>query len=369
MDIFLDVLLSLFISTIVIQFFFAFIFFIRLSVYKKRKELIFSEGVSVIICAKDEAENLARNLTSFLDQDYHKYEVIVVNDQSNDGTKFILQDFEKRYNNLKVVNIEDHVNSRIGKKFALTIGVKTAKFDYLLLSDADCKTSSKRWIRNMSAQFLKKDIILGVSPYQKQKGLLNMFIRFDEFQVSLQYLSFALAGIPYMGVGRNLAYKKSLFFSVKGFASHMHIPSGDDDLFIKEVATKDNTGIQIDKQSDIMSVPKDTFASWMHQKRRHLTTSKLYHIKHKILLLLWPLSQFLFWFSIILLLIFTENLILVLSLFSARILLYYAIYYKAMQKLRSSDLYFFYPIIEFFHLFLQLFFVLLDSVYKVNNWK
>ena len=127
---------------------------------------------------------------------------------------------------------------------------------------------------------------MGISPYKKQKGLLNKLIRFDEFIVMIQYLSFALAKIPYMGVGRNLGYKKSLFFSVKGFASHMHIASGDDDLFVQEVATRNNVAIQIDSDADITSIPKDTYSDWLYQKKRHISTSKYYKRLHKILLFL-----------------------------------------------------------------------------------
>ena len=211
MDIFVNIFFWIFVFSIVIQLFYALFFFLRLSFYKEKKGA-FNGGVSVIICAKDESENLSKNLPSFLEQDYPTFEVIVVNDQSVDGTKYLLQDLEKKYKNLKVVTIDDHIISRVGKKFALTIGIKTAQYDYILLSDADCATVSNNWIRKMSASFSEKDIVLGISPYKKQKGLLNKFIRFDEFIVMIQYLSFALAKIPYMGVGRNLGYKKSLFF-------------------------------------------------------------------------------------------------------------------------------------------------------------
>ena len=366
MEIFLDVVFFIFIFSILIQFFFGF-FFVRLSFYKNKRSK-FSEGVSVIICAKNEDENLAKNLISILEQDYPDYEVIVVNDQSIDGTKYILQDLQKKYSHLEVVTIEDHVNSRLGKKFPLTIGIKTSKFDYILLTDADCYVDSKYWINNMCSQFEYKDIILGLSIFHKHNSILNRLIRFDDFQVSLQYLSFALVGIPYMGVGRNLSYKKSLFFKVKGFASHIHIPSGDDDLFIKEVATKENVSIRINDKSIVTSIAKDSFFSWIYQKRRHFSTVHLYSLKHKILLFIWPLSQFLFWSTSILLFLFSCNII-ILSLFLFRIVFYYFLYFKSMKKLKAFDLYFIYPLLEFLYILIQLFFVLLNPSYKSNRWK
>ena len=375
MDIFVNIFFWIFIFAIVIQLSYALFFFLRLSFYKSKKGT-FNGGVSVIICAKDESENLARNLPSFLEQNYPTFEVIVVNDQSEDGTKYLLQDLEKKYKNLKVVTIDDHIISRVGKKFALAMGIKTAQYDYVLLSDADCASVSKNWIKDMSASFSEKDIVLGISPYKKQKGLLNKLIRFDEFIVMIQYLSFALAKTPYMGVGRNLGYKKSLFFSVKGFASHMHIASGDDDLFVQEVATRNNVAIQIDSDADITSIPKDSYSDWLYQKKRHISTSKYYKRLHKILLFLFPFSQALFWFPAIILFVFhsflypfPNGLILISSLFLGRILLYYFVYFNAMKKLRHFDLFFLFPIIEFAYLLVQLFFVLLKSDYKQKSWK
>ena len=363
-----EILFLIFVLTIVVQTFFAIFFYLRLSLYKDDSNF-FNKGVSVIICAKDEAEMLSLNLPSFLEQDYPDYEVIVVDDQSIDSTKYVLKDFEKNYSNLKVVSIEPHVNSRVGKKFALTLGIKTAKFDYLLLSDADCKPLSKNWITTMTKYFNTKDIVLGISPYNKTKGILNKLIRYDDFTVMLQYLSFALAKIPYMGVGRNLAYKKSLFFSVKGFASHIHIPSGDDDLFIKEVANNDNVAIQIHKEADVFTEPKTNFSDWIYQRKRHVSTSKYYKKIHKILLFMFSLSQILFWLFTVILILFYTNFVIVISLFIFRIVLYYLIYYPIMRKLRQFDLFYIFPLMEFFNLFVQLFFVLLSPRFKSNRWK
>ena len=194
-----------------VQLFYNLYFFRKLIIHKNIKS-DYKPNVSIIICAKNEYDNLKQNLKSLLQQDYINYEVIVVNDQSNDNTKDLLNEYEKTYYNLKVVNIDDNVNHVIGKKFALTLGIKTAKYDNLLLTDADCYVESKKWISSMVKNFISADIILGYGAYKKEKGLLNRFIRFDTFLIAIQYFSYALRSITYMGVGRNLAYKRSLFF-------------------------------------------------------------------------------------------------------------------------------------------------------------
>ena len=350
-----------------LQLFYAYSF-LKLSFYKKSAKNHI-EGVSVIICAKDESSNLSRNLESFLEQDFPLYEVIVVDDQSIDGSRYILKDFSKRYSHLNVVTIEENVNHRIGKKFALTIGIKTAKYDQLLLTDADCKPSSDQWIKTMSSNFDDKEIVLGYSPYKKQNGFLNILIRFDAFQTALQYFSASLHLIPYMGVGRNLAYKKSLFFKVKGFASHIHISSGDDDLFIKDIANRRNTSIEIDHKSHVISDPKTSWEDWVFQKRRHLSPSFMYKIHHKILLSLWPFSLFVFWISSIFLFILSYNLLILYIIVLSRFILFYLVYYKSMRSLRSFDLYLIYPFMEIIYVVLQLFFVLLNFLNTSNKWK
>ena len=368
MEIFVNILFYIFVFSIVIQLFYAFYFFKKLSTFKKN-ESQFQKGVSVIICAKNEEKNLEKNLSSFLKQNYPFYEVIVVNDQSVDRTKYVLQDFEKHNFNLKVVTIEENVMHLPGKKFALTMGLKAAKYDYVLLSDADCMANSENWLKQMVSSFSEKDIILGFGAYKKKKGLLNKFIRFDTFQVALQYFSYSLSGIPYMGVGRNLAYKKSLFFENKGFASHLHVPSGDDDLFIQEVATKDNVTIQITENSHTTSEVMESWGEWIYQKRRHITTSKYYKQKHKILLAIWSFSQMLFWILSIPLFILFPNIYIFLSLFLFRIAVYYFVYNKSMKQLEVKDLYPYFPLIEFFYLLVQGFFVLLNLFYKPKLWK
>ena len=340
-------------------------FFVKLN-FKKNKCTSFLKPVSVIICAKNELNNLRNNLPFFLAQNYFNFEVIVVNDQSTDNSIFYLNELAAKHKHLVIVDIDDFVKHTPGKKFALTLGIKTAKHEYVLLTDADCIPNSKDWIKQMSSGFNKSDIVLGYGSYQKRKGLLNKIIRFDTFKVAQQYLSFSLAGHTYMGVGRNLGYKKSVFFSNKGFASHMHIPSGDDDLFIQEVATTNSIAIEFSHSAHTSSEVIQNFNDWMFQKRRHISTSPLYKIKFKILLTLYPLFQLLFWLSVVF--VFNVDMFYAIFLIAIKFIFSYLINYDAMRKLNVFDLFWIHPLYELIHIFIQGNFVLLNLFRKPKKW-
>ena len=259
---------------IAVQLFYYLYFFSKLAQYKPPlKSSSQQYPVSVIVCARDEAENIARNLPGILVQQYKTtHEIIVVNDNSTDETKYLLDELKKTFKNLNPVPLMQEAKMIPGKKFPLSIGIKSAKYEVVLLTDADCVPASENWIYKMQDGFYGgKQIVLGYGAYHKHPGMLNKLIRFETFHSALQYLSFALAGMPYMGVGRNLSYKKELFFNNKGFSSINHIPGGDDDLFINKVATKDNTAIVIDKEAHTLSEPEKTWSKWQRQKFSHHT--------------------------------------------------------------------------------------------------
>ena len=262
--------------------------FSRLAFYKKKKNKTddVKLPVSIVIAARNEYYNLIDNLPAIFDQNYPDYEVIVVNHASDDGTDLLLKEFKGKYDNLKVVEIKEDLNFFKGKKFPLSIGIREAKNDILLLTDADCKPSSRHWISNMVSNYEseKTEIVLGYGPYLRKKGFINLLVRYDTFLVALQYLSFALSGKTYMGVGRNLSYRRSLFFKSKGFISHYNLPSGDDDLFISQVANKNNVKVELDKESFVYSKPEESFGKWFRQKKRHLQTSVKYKLSTKFLL-------------------------------------------------------------------------------------
>lgn len=260
-------------------------------------------AVSLIICARNEAKNLSRNLPAFLEQDYPEFEVIVVNDCSEDETTEVLDNLEKEYSNLKICTIKKDRKFSHGKKLALTIGIKSAKHNILLLTDADCSVENKQWIKYMARNYQdKKEIVLGIGLYKKRRGLLNLLIRYETAFIAMQYISMARIGRPYMGVGRNLSYKKQLFFDNRGFASHLKLESGDDDLFISEVCTRTNTTVENHPESFSWSEPETKFRNWLKQKKRHLTTGKFYQQSVKRILGLEYLTRILLVISFLLLL-------------------------------------------------------------------
>jgi glycosyltransferase involved in cell wall biosynthesis len=335
-----EILFTAFCLVTLVQLFYYLFFFQRLAFFKQRsREKSQEHPVSVIICARDEAGNLASNLPGSLVQTYHStHEVIVVNHHSQDDTRYLLDEFKKTFKDLHIVNLEYDAIGIPGKKYPLSMGIKEAKYEIVLLTDADCVPVSELWIQKMQDGYDNGiQIVLGYSPYRSKPGFLNKIIRFETFHSALQYLSYTLAGTPYMGVGRNLSYKKELFFRNKGFSNINHLPGGDDDLFINMVSTKQNTSIVIDPDAFTISEPKKTFGEWAKQKTRHYTTGKFYKSKHKWLLGLYSTSHFLFYPLFICgLLIYWK---LALILFGIRFLIQAFVYYRVMKKLNEKDLF------------------------------
>ena len=367
MDINYNLTLILMITSVIIIIFYNIYFFFRISRFRNKYTSNFNDPISVIICAKNEGNNLSIHLPKILNQNYNDYEVIVVNDQSNDDTKIVLENFQKKYKRLKIVNIDLNVKHRVGKKFALTLGIKSSKYNYVLLTDADCFPTSKNWINDMVGSFNKHDIVLGFGNYEKTNSFLNKLIRFDTYIIAKQYFAYCLAKIPYMGVGRNLGYKKSLFFENKGFANNIHIPSGDDDLFIQDIANSNNCSINT--SSHTVSKVINKWNEWIYQKRRHISTSKYYQNKFKILLFLYPFSKILLLISTSFHLIFNINMLSTYITLLIYLLLTYVVNYKPMKKLNSFDLYFIHPILDFINIFVQSIFTLYNTINQPKNWK
>ena len=333
-------------------------------------EIDLQNPVSVIICARNELENLKKNLSSILDQDYGDFEVIVVNDCSNDGSDWFLRDLSKEYKHLKVVSIHDHLRFKHGKKFAVTLGIKASKNENMLFTDADCNPSSNHWLKRMQSNFSDNtEIVLGYSPYERTPGLLNKFIRFETFFTALNYLSFALAGKPYMGVGRNMAYKKSLFFRGKGFASHMHILSGDDDLFVNQNAHSRNTKIEIHHESQVWSEAKRTFSTYISQKLRHQGAGKAYKKQHKQMLSIQAISGILFYILLFVLIAIQAQWWLITAIYFIRLLIQVIIYVPIFKKLNYPDLILWLPVLDFIYYFYIMALNLIALFKKKVEWK
>jgi hypothetical protein len=222
----------------------------------------------------------------------------------------------------------------------------------------------------MSAHFSeKKSFVLGYGAYKKKKNsLLNALIRFETLLTAIQYFSYAKVGNPYMGVGRNLAYHKTEFFNVNGFMNHMKIKSGDDDLFINQVATKKNTSIEFSEISLTQSIPSATFSEWFKQKRRHVSTANHYKEKDQLFLGLFYISQLLFWTLFISLISLLFEWKIVLCIFGIRILTQYLVYGFSAKKLKEQDLIILIPFLDFFLIIFQFVIFITNRFSKPNHW-
>lgn len=271
--------------------------------------------VSIIICARNEGDNLHRFLPLILEQNYEDYEVIVVNDGSCDDTEEIIKDLQKVYHNLYITNIPQETRIISHKKLAITVGVKAAKNEILLFTDADCRPLTPNWITSIVRNFNDQtEFVLGHGNYYREHGFISKMVSYDTLTIAMQYMGFALLGYPYMGVGRNMAYRKSTFFNHKGFAGFLHVASGDDDLLINAFGKKHNTRIEPSLEAETLSLPKTTFRDWYYQKLRHLSTVDVYQSGSKMWIGLEPLSRGLFYLTILLLTIFNYNNPVILSI-------------------------------------------------------
>lgn len=334
----------------------------------KRKKNI---ALTVIVCAKNEAENLKNNVPLLLNQQYPTFEVVLVNDGSTDDTLAVMRDFKSSNDNVRIVDVKSNEAFWGNKKYALTLGIKASDNNFLVFTDADCQPNSDQWLLQLSSLFSnQKSIVLGYGGYTKQKlSFLNKLIRFETVFTALQYFSYAILGQPYMGVGRNLAYRKEIFFNNSGFSNHMSILSGDDDLFINSVATKSNTAVSLDNRSFTSSMPKTTFKEWLYQKRRHVSTAKHYKSLHKFLLGLFYLTQLLFWIMIPVCLFFNEIYTVILALIGIRFIFQLSALGYAAKIFKEIDILIFTPLLELFLIILQLVIFITNQISKPGHWK
>ncbi len=246
--------------------------------------------VSVVICAKNEAENLQENLSFILCQNYQEFEVIVVDDGSDEPFVF-------KHERLTIIRIEKQEKIGLGKKYALQNGIEAAKNELVLLTDADCQPVSENWISEMANCITdEKKIVLGISPYKTDNTILNSLIEYETAQTAMQYIGFALLGNPYMSVGRNVLYDKSLLRQKKWTREELSIASGDDDLTIQTLATKENTIVCLSKESYTISEPKKTWKDFIKQKLRHYESGSLYKFPQRLLLGAYLFSKlFIYW--------------------------------------------------------------------------
>jgi cellulose synthase/poly-beta-1,6-N-acetylglucosamine synthase-like glycosyltransferase len=339
-----DILWLVFFCAVAIQLFYLIFIFGRLAFfYQKPPELPLEanpERVTVIVAARNEVENLKQLLPKLFAQDYKNLEILIVNDQSTDGTEDLLLDYAARYPSLRAVHVRYTPNHVTSKKYALTLGIKVASSDIMLLTDADCIPVSDRWVTRMTAPIRldNKVFAIGHGSYRTLPGILNKLIQFETMLTALYYFSFGLWKSPFMGVGRNLCYRRSFFMEQKAFNGLWHILGGDDDLFVNKYANKKNTALVIHPESITLSSPKTDFSDFLVQKRRHFQAGKYYRLKDKLKLGIYSLTHLVYWFSAIILVAIStswEPIALVLGFVFTRALLQYTIIRQAKIKLEG----------------------------------
>ncbi len=349
--------------------FFHLVIFSRLAFRKQHVEPDRDLPVSVVICARNERFSLQQLIPLIMDQDHREFEVVVVNDRSDDDTWEVLQWMKPDLPRLRPVNIQADEKFSYGKKIALGVGMRSAKYPHVLLTDADCMPTGRDWISTMAAGFKGgKQIVIGHSPYEKRAGFTNLMERYDGLSKAVQFISFAQAGFPYMGVGRNLGYTHEVFFNAKGPRRHQQLMSGDDDLFINEVARARNTSAVADGRSIMTTRATPDLATWIRRKRRHYTTARYYRFGHKVLLTLLPMSRFLLWAAIAALLVLHRPMWALVGL-GAQLLIFAPIFMVALRRLGGGGIVWVALPLEWLFLVLEPLLYLSTLIIKPRRWK
>ena len=363
------------IATVVQLLFWLFIFS-KLAFWNKKSDYLagvadFEQPVSIVICAHNEAENLRKNLPFVIHQAYPRFEILLINDASTDDTETVGLFFQSKHTNFRLINVLDKPKEQVGKKYVVAQGIEAAQYDVVLLTDADCRPTSDLWLQKMQASLADPaaEISLGYGPYWEEASFLNKFIRFETVQTAMQYFSFALAEIPYMGVGRNLIYKKYIFKKNNGFAKHQHIASGDDDLFVRDVANADNTRIVLDPETFVLSAPKRTWAQFYGQKSRHLTTGKHYAARHKILLGAVSTSHFFHYSGVLILCALKFSTMFAVTFYAVRMAVVWFLYGRILKKLREPRLVMWIPLLDFLYVGFYAVFAPVLFFSRTNKWK
>jgi glycosyltransferase involved in cell wall biosynthesis len=344
---FIQILWIVFYVSLAIQLFYLLIIFGRFAFFYKKKHSASSqekEAVTVVIAAHNERTNLKKLIPLLFQQDYPNFDVMVINDRSFDGTKKVLEQLMAVYPRLRTVTVHYTPGHVTPKKYALTLGIKVAKNDVLLLTDADCTPKTDKWIELMTAPVRQeaKDFALGFSQYDSQSGFLNKWIQLETIWTAIQYVSFALWKSPFMGVGRNLCYRKSFFMDKKAFKGLWQIEGGDDDLFINLHANSTNVAVVVDPESITYSIPKNTWEEYFNQKKRHFNAGKYYTASNKHKVGWYAFSHFLFWVTGLSLLIFSlidqnwEQILVIMGIMVVRSVLITSVFRSARKKLEGN---------------------------------
>ena len=372
LNIFNDPLVSLlfgiFAVSLIVQLGYFWIIFGRLAFYKRKQVSDEQPPVSVVITVNNQYADLRQNLPFLFNQEYPEFEVVVVNDNSDDASHELLDELSKQHKNLRIVELKQSLNWFKGRKFPLSLGIKSAHHDLLILTDAACQPKSNSWIKEIVSAYLPgTEVTLAYTTFET-KSKINRWLRFTAFYDGLFYLSMALAGGPFKGNGKNLSYRKQMFYGRKGFSSHYKINVGDDEIFINQTARKQNTAVILSPESKVVNIKPVSVGRWFKNEKARLFIRKYFRAGSRLLISLFQSSAFLFYASFVSLLVLGFSWILVLPLFALRLVSQYLIFGLAAKKLDEKKLLPFSPLMEIALILIDFIIWLFLIFSRKNRW-
>lgn len=257
------------------------------------------QGVSVIIVTNNSADALKTGLLQILEQDYPLFEVVVVNENSTDDTEFVLYVLKKNYSNLTVINLGRNDNNFESYKFSLSIGIRSAKYSYCLLTNVSCTPQGYNWLDKMMEPVNNNNqckIVTGMVSREKSKyGLLNAIVRYDESLSCVNLISYTNLGNAYTSCGMNMIYEKDFFISHGGFIAQYTKMCSQEDYFVHRFSNKKNTATVVDNEAKLLLPPINSFGTFCRTKFATSLSHKALKGSSKVLLATLPLSSFLFY--------------------------------------------------------------------------
>lgn len=350
---------------IILQALFAYAWWMVPNVQNEALDLRFS----IIVAARNEAANLQKLLPILLEQRYEAgYEVIIVLDRCSDASEEILDTYSRIHDHLRKIVIYELPANWTGKKWAIQQGVQQAQYEHLVFTDADC-LPTRHWLSSYSKHFqAETELVLGLGPYQREVGLLNLFIQFETAYTAFQYIGLAQLGLPYMGVGRNMGYTKAFFQRAGGLDAIATRLSGDDDLLVNAHADPTTTSLMILPESRTISVPSSSWKSWFRQKLRHNSAAPAYSWKSKLALFLFHGTHTGFFITILASSFFCLTKWPFFTLYLLRLGISWIIFFLVNRRMKLGCIWWVYPVLDFMYFIYNLIVVPFGIIVK-PQWK
>ncbi|MBR6904753.1 MAG: glycosyltransferase [Bacteroidales bacterium] len=281
-----------------IQLVYYYVIYGRFAFHRKKSALGFRDiPVSVVIVVRDDAALAVQNLPLLLEQQYSSYEIVIVNDRSRDEHSLqAIREYKDRFPNIKLVDLSTAVSTSRGKKMAISMGVKCATYDHILLTSPDCKPASRLWLSKMAQNFqFQQRIVLGYNTFEKKKGIYSHFLHFDNLISAVQYFAHALMHSTYRGDLNNVAFVRPLFYKQNGFIAYNHLLYGEEDIFIHRASTPNNVAVEFDPDAVTLQQHSPSYGYWRLHKVSLFFTRKFNSLKNRILLSGYELTNLLFY--------------------------------------------------------------------------